>query len=580
MADEHFQAVVVGSGFGGSVAACRLAEGGMSVCVLERGKPYPPGSFARTPFELHNNFWRPSSGTYGLFDIWSFSHMQAVVSAGVGGGSLIYANVLLRKDEKWFVNDGKPGQPHTPWPVSRAELDPHYDVVERMLGGTVYPTWYQNDNKTSAMREAARRMCIGETTHTSINPREPQFFLPLLAISFSPTKNDPPGTPIPNSANNIHRSARETCRLCGECDVGCNYGAKNTLDFTYLSAAKDFGAEIRQLCEVETIAPLPGRCGFEILYVLHEPDSELHRKHIKRMTADRLILGGGALGTTLLLLRNRNKFPALKSSKVLGTRFSGNGDYLAFAVGCTDYTSDPNGVPWRLNASRAPVITSTFRFPDCLDGGTEKGPGLYLQDAGYPLAGDYIWEAMSPLRVLFRVLLFAGRRFLRLLRGKPKTEIGGELGRLVGEGRMSSTSMPLLGMGRDVPDGVAKLQRNNRLDMKWSAAASQPYYRRIDRVARAVTNQLGGRYFADPLSVDLNSQITVHPLGGCPMGLNVDDGVVDSYGRVFGCCGLYVVDGAVMPGPVGPNPSLTIAALAERFSLQILDDWRSGRCAP
>src|SRR6185437_6603551 len=122
--DTHFDIVIVGSGFGGSVAAYRMAEAGRRVCVLERGRPYPPGSFARAPADMRRNFWNPTEGQYGLFDVWSFRGLNGLVSAGLGGGSLIYANVLLRKDERWFVTDLDDGTA-LPWPVTRADLDPH-----------------------------------------------------------------------------------------------------------------------------------------------------------------------------------------------------------------------------------------------------------------------------------------------------------------------------------------------------------------------------------------------------------------------------------------------------------------------
>jgi cholesterol oxidase len=125
--DTHFDAIVIGSGFGGSVTAYRLAEAGLSVCVLERGKPYPPNSFPRSPHRMKNNFWDPSEGLYGMYNIWSFSGLGAVVCSGLGGGSLIYANVMIRKDERWFVKENLKAGGLEYWPVTRKDLDPHYD---------------------------------------------------------------------------------------------------------------------------------------------------------------------------------------------------------------------------------------------------------------------------------------------------------------------------------------------------------------------------------------------------------------------------------------------------------------------
>jgi len=146
---QHYDAIIIGSGFGGSVMAYRLAKEGMRVCLLERGKKYAPGDFARTPHEMSTNFWDPSAGLHGLFNIWSFKGLDAIVASGLGGGSLIYANVLLRKDKDWFVQ-GDPNDPDSEdWPITYQQLERHYAAVEQVLKPQEYP--YSDTRKTEAL---------------------------------------------------------------------------------------------------------------------------------------------------------------------------------------------------------------------------------------------------------------------------------------------------------------------------------------------------------------------------------------------------------------------------------------------
>jgi cholesterol oxidase len=549
---ESVDAVVVGSGFGGSVACYRLAEAGQSVVLMERGKPYPPGSFARTPSEMGRNFWDPDKGLYGLFDAWTFRGLEGIVSSGLGGGSLIYANVLLRKDPNWFVQESPvPGGGYESWPFSRQDLDPYYDAAETMLRPVPYP--YRDTPKTLAMETAAGALGLSITR-------------PPIAVTFSPSPGAAPARnqalpPAPYGSVHGDNAVRTTCTLSGECDIGCNAGAKNTLDHNYLSAAKAAGADIRTYHDVRGIRPLPAG-GYEVRYVIHnpaDPSPGLLRERL--IHCRRLILAAGTFGTTFLLLRNRASLPAL--SPALGTRFSGNGDLLGFVLDATD----PDGATRMLSGSSGPVITTAIRTADSTDGG--DGRGYYIEDAGYPSFMNWLLETAQFRQVVKR----AGKVMIQLLKDRlfqaQRSNISADLAAALGDGRLSASSVPLLGMGRDIPDGVMTLQ-GGRLAINWTLATSAAYFGRMQATMHSIARELGGSFKQNPLWWS-KRVITVHPLGGAPAGRNSSEGVCDPYGEVFGYPGLHVVDGAVMPGPVGANPALTIAAFAERACHRILN---------
>ncbi|MCA1675101.1 MAG: GMC family oxidoreductase, partial [Actinobacteria bacterium] len=222
-----------------------------------------------------------------------------------------------------------------------------------------------------------------------------------------------------------------------------------------------------------------------------------------------------------------------------------------------------------LDASRGPVITSFLRSPDKCDPDGD-GPGYYIQDAGYPVFIDWLAEGTQLPGTAYRMLRFAARRLRMRFSRAPNSELGIEMAKLHGLSELSSGSLPLLGMGRDVPDGLMRL-RGGYLDIDWTTATSKPYFDRITTMMRSIADELGATFRQNPLS-HLKRVVTVHPLGGCPMGRNDRDGVVDSYGQTYNYPGLYIADGSVMPGPVGPNPSLTIAAFANRMAEHILEE--------
>lgn len=561
MTDEHFDAVVVGSGFGGSVTAFRLGEAGMRVCILERGKAYPPGSFLRSPWGTSRSLWDPSEGLHGIFNVWEFRGLGGIVASGLGGGSLLYSNVLIRKDRSTFVREDLEAGGWEYWPVDYDDLEPHYERHEAMLRAEPYPLGrapYDGTYKTNELRHAAGELGL-------------EWFLPKLAVAFAPDGGDPaPGRLIVGDDENLHGVPRLTCRLCGECNFGCNYGSKNTLDFNYLSLAKlRHGVEIRTRCEAKTLAPRAGG-GFSVGYVDHSEavEGEPRRAPLaeRTITADRLVLCAGTIGSTFLLLKNRANFPGL--SERLGTRFCGNGDLLTL-VKRTHETVDGKRRGRLVEPGYGPVITSTIRVKDQLEGG--PGRAYYIQDGGYPDTINWMIEAGDQPAALVRAIRFGWRLLKLYLRRGGSSDVGADLARLIGRAPVSSTTLPLFAMGRDIPDGAMRVTDEGLLDVDWNKRRSNPTFEAVRKTGRGIAKVLDGKFEDNPPWY-AGRVVTVHPLGGCPMGRDAREGVVDSHGQVFGYPGFVIADGSVMPGPVGPNPSNTISALAHRFAGRIIEE--------
>jgi cholesterol oxidase len=542
--EETFDVVVVGSGFGGAVTAYRLAKSGRSVLVLERGQPYPPGSFARTPPQMRQAFWAPERDRYGLFEVWRFSDLDMVVSSGLGGGSLIYANVMIPKHEETFVREDLDAGGREHWPIGWGDLEKHYDNVRTMQAPQLFPSDvepYASTSKTLAIEDAADT--LGLTAER-----------PELAVLFAPPGGDPvPGAPVPG--DNLHHRPRTTCVLCGECDLGCNFGAKNTLDYTYLTEAQNQGAKLRTCCEARTVEPLDPGEGYRIGYRQHVEARAGHHDDLldpspereRSVRGRRVILAAGAVGTPRLLLMNRAALPGL--SPAIGRRVSANGDALAM-IRDADRPLDP---------SRAPVITTSIRVGA---GDSPSGRDFEIQDGGAPVIADWMWESLELPKLPWRMR----RTILREIRGalvrRRDTNLSAELSEVFGE--RSAKLMPLLGHGRDIPDGRYVLD-GDRLDLNWSSEPSEDYYRGLEACFGQIAKALGGRIPRSPWK-RINRSVTIHPLGGAVMANDPRHGVVDPWGEVFGFPGLYVADGAAMPGPVGVNPSFTIAAFADRVA--------------
>jgi cholesterol oxidase len=472
----------------------------------------------------------------------------------MGGGSLIYANVIARPPDGWLKVDGPEGGQ---WPVDKTELDEHFEEVEHLLNPVRYPETgpFADTPKTRAFLRAAERAALEAE-------RIP------LAIQFDdgggPARREPFGAPD----DNIHRVQRYTCDMLGACDLGCNAGAKHSLDFAVLGALKN-AATLRPWAEVRRIRPL--NPGFAIDLLDHREAAETSQPARKEtITCRRLILCAGTLGTVLLLLRSRLDLPGL--SQAVGRHFSANGDYLAFAARCKPV--GPDGAPGTerdppIKAFRGPVITASARGVDRSEGG--DGPGFHLQDGGFPSWAEWLGMVGGIRRDLG--LVAAGVRSVVEGPGvgRPDQNLSLELSRLVDDA--GERVLPILALGRDMPDGRLHL-RGGRLDLDWRKRASAAVYERAAASARLVTNELGGQY-VDPLR--FFRPITVHPLGGCAMSRDARTGVVDPDLCVHNVPGLSIADGSVLPGPVGINPAMTIAALADRHGKHLVEQFKACR---
>ena len=558
---QRLEAIVIGSGFGGSVMACRLAaKWPGQVLLLERGRRYPKGSFARDPHDFANNFWSaerkgPGDKRNGLFDIRHFKHMDAVLSAGYGGGSLIYANVF-KPPPAWVFQKG--------WPegMTLDLLTPYYQVARMVLGAKTIP----------AAAGDARRLVQRSQVHAAFAKSEGRTSeLAEICVFFGNHYAQSNGAPlaIGEQERNRYGATQTSCTYCGECDVGCNVHAKNSLDLNYLHVAEHrHGAQIKTEAEVTKIVPLDaqgqadsaadGRHGYQVFY----SDSQ-GKSHCA--TSQRVVVAAGTLGTNELLLRCRDEFGSLpRISLQLGKRFSGNGDFVAIV----------NSSERALDSNYGPVIT---RFTDFnLQAQPQDGqPSYLLEDAGYPAFAAWYVEGLRPLTSLsylfgklMRLEKIAWRRWLAgLWPGKRRGSVVDYLQAML-QGDLSYRSSVLLFMGLDAGDGEVSLHQG-ALTLRWPQSTSMPLYTAILDCANRFTRFVKARGLIQQPTWyrPIRDNITVHPLGGCALANSAQAGVVNTTtgqrGQVFGYQGLYVADGALLPGAVGANPSATIAALAE-----------------
>ena len=517
MADA-FDVLVIGSGFGGSVTGCRLAQAGRSVCILERGKRWTREEFPRSVNDIRNAVWAEDNAG-GLLDYRSFKNMDVIAGTGVGGGSLVYFNVHL---------ETPPGIFDKGWPegISREVLDPFYDVVRKMIGAKPLapPPGMDKLPRTRAFFHAAEK--VGK------QPR-----LLNIAVYTGPDRDNPEGG-VPQGG----------CVYCSNDLLGCHVHAKNTLDLNYLPLAEKHGAEIRPYHLATKIEPASnGR--FVVTY------RDLSSGTTGTIEAQKVIVAAGTLGSNELLLRCRDVHKTLpKLSNMLGHGYSGNGDFLMEATWDTDMDICPTD---------GPSITAGADF-------STEDNSIFIEDLGFPDVMAWYLEGLLPSTSgLRRVWTFFTRYILQRMGLYHDSRLAAHVVRM---GSATTIRMlPYLGMGTDAADGEFRL-KNGQLDLRWSPRNSRKMYNEMEDALKRLSTALGGKYITSPLWIwPLRKLLTAHPLGGCRMADSKEQGVVNEYGEVWDYPNLYVIDGASIPTALGVNPSMTIAALAERAAQNIAD---------
>jgi cholesterol oxidase len=509
-----FDYAIVGSGFGGSVSALRLSEKGYSVAVLEMGKRWNTEDFPETNWQLHKHLWRPEAGLYGILQLTILRDVFILHGCGVGGGSLVYANTLLVppadafRDPQWVGQD---------W---QAALRPHYETALRMLGAIPSEVLVETDRM---LKRVADEMGRGHTFHRA-----------TVGVYFGKE-----GERVADPFFGGEGPDRTGCTLCGGCMVGCRYGAKNTLDKNYLYLAEKRGTQVFPESRVLDVKALPGG-GYEL--TIEKSTGLLHPR--RTMRARNVVMSAGSLGTVELLMKSRERGSLPRLSGALGTYVRTNSEAL---LGVRSRRDD-------VDYSRGIAITSGVYVDDkthveCVrysDGSDALAPlATVLTDGGGPLPRWMRWMgavAKDPVSFLRTILPFgSAKRGVVLLVMQP---IDSHL-RYV--------------LRRSLLKPFEKV-----LDTERGDAEPVPVYFPIaQKVARRMAELMDGIPQSGVIEVMLDKATTAHILGGCPIGLTPETGVVDAAGRVYGHEGLYVVDGSIIPANLGVNPSLTITAMAE-----------------
>ncbi|MBN6037162.1 FAD-dependent oxidoreductase [Amycolatopsis sp. 195334CR] len=509
---DYYDVLVIGSGFGGSVSALRLTEKGYRVGVLEAGRRFADDEFAKTSWRLRKYLWAPRLGCFGIQRLTLLKNTFVMSGAGVGGGSLVYANTLYEPPDKFYAD---PQWAHiTDW---KSELAPHYDQAKRMLGVTDNPATTPADR---VLREVAADMGIEHTYRPT-----------PVGVFFG----ERAGEEVPDPFFGGAGPSRRGCSHCGECMTGCRHGAKNTLVKNYLYLAEQAGAQVHERSTVVDVRPMPGG-GYAVKTVRTGGFAR------RTFYADQVIFSAAALGTQRLLhkLRDRRALPRISAR--LGYLARTNSEAVLAAQSLRNDTDFTRGV----------AITSSIHP----DEDTHVEPVRYGKGSNaMGLLATVLVDAEPGKRrwVLGLRELFRQRRNLLRLHN-PRRWSERMIGLLVMQNLDNSvttyTRRGLLGRRR-----MTTRQGDGLPSPEWIPVGNE--------VTRRVADKIGGLPQGSVTEL-ANIPITGHFIGGCAIGDSSDTGVVDPYQRLYGHPGLHVVDGSTISANLGVNPSLTITAQSER----------------
>jgi cholesterol oxidase len=525
MSQYDYDWIIVGSGFGGSVSALRLAEKGYKVAVLECGKRFTDKDFPKSTWDVRRYFWAPRLGLRGIFRLSTFKDVSVVSGSGVGGGSLGYANTLYVPPSKFF-KDPQWGD-LADW---ESELAPHYAEAQRMLGVVNVDT---DDAADDLLREYGEHIGVGDSYQKT-----------PVGIYFGET-----GKTVPDPFFGGEGPDRTGCTLCGRCMVGCPVGAKNTLVKNYLYLAEQRGVEVIPDCTVTEIRPIGAADGSDGYTVSSERSGMIPGRGKRTLRARGVVVAAGALGTNKLLQRCRLGGSLPRISARLGELVRTNSEMILAVTVPEDYPED---------LTKRVAISGSI-YPD---------PNTHIETVSYGKAGD----SMS---LLYTLLVGDGTRVtrpLKLLAQIIRHPL--KFAKVLWPKGWSRRTIILLVM-QTLDNAIALRPKqlptgNVLLQTEQDPEKPNPTFIPVaNDAAEWLAERTGGIAQSSVTEALMNVPTTAHILGGAVIGHNPEDGVVDARQRVFGYENLLVCDGSAVPANVGVNPSLTITALAEHAMAEV-----------